>query len=635
MEYRDRTVDLAPYFFGFPYNIREVSLEAQKVYYTKDERDGGSHLYVQPWNDTGQFDFDPEAAERVTDVDIESINFWGRRYNRNLDALVVMADEGKREDINLWLFSEREQDPIKLTDVDYVYDFAQSPDHRTIAFVSRDGDSDDQEGCLQLLSISDSGATSTERLFCDSDEKMPATLNWWAPLRIDDKNIVFTALADGDRNRKVLYRYDRTSKEVIEIAAASDGSWLGVMNSWEDGAQILYAQDTSLFFHDIPTGTNTELNDFENTFRVVTSEVAGRRYLQALTKGVSKTTYEVFAVEGNSLSRTDHFVTDVDIGFEHAEDHIAILYKTSAETIADFELVEIDASGRMERGPFVAGLDDLNERLTQCSVSLVTYDSIDGPGETKAPAEVQAYLYEPLDPIAPEDRLYVIEAFYGGGNSFSRTYHSLCGVGITVLSPVVRGDSRFGSEFETANDGKNADAPILDVIAGARFLEAEFELADTRRIGTIGFSHGGWAAVRALSYPGPEHFDFGFAMAGAGIYDVLQMADGAPEGQTNIRGWFDKEFGDLETERAHLAYLSATSHLDKIDAPIFLFHGRNDERITALHSISFAEVLENAGKDHELLIIDDQGHSIRGAHNWHRINSAALRFLEEVDAGLD
>lgn len=636
IQYKDREVDLAPYFFDFPYNIREVDIEAGKVYFTKSETTGGASLYVQPWDASGQFDFDTETAERVTDTDIESINFWGRTYNETLDALIVMADESKRENINLWLFSEDERDPIKLTDVDYVYGFAQSPDHRTIAFISRYGTSDDQEGCLEILQIAEGEETSVDTLFCDSDNKMPATLNWWAPLRIDDRSIIFTALADGNRNTKVLYRYDRASEEVVEIASASDGSWLGVMNSWEDDAQVLYAQDKTLNLHDIDTGEYTQLHEFENSFRLVTSEVGDRRYLQAVTKGVSGTAFEVFSLEDNRLSKIDGFVSDMDVSFEHAEDDITILYKTSAQTFVEFELVQTDLDGRITRGPFVAGLDDLNNRLTQCEVSLITYPYLDEPADlAEAPPHVSAYLYEPLDPISPDDRLYVIEAFYGGGNSFSRTYHSMCALGLTVLSPVVRGDSRFGSEFETLNDGKNADAPILDVIAGARYLEEKYEITNSRRIGTMGFSHGGWAAVRALSYPGPEHFDFGFALAGAGIYDVLQMADGAPEGQTNIRGWFDKEFGNLKTEREYLAYLSATSHMNKIDAPIFLFHGRNDERITALHSISFAEILKDAGKDYELLIIEDQGHSIRGANNWHLVNSTALDFLERVEAGIE
>ena len=144
----------------------------------------------------------------------------------------------------------------------------------------------------------------------------------------------------------------------------------------------------------------------------------------------------------------------------------------------------------------------------------------------------------------------------------------------------------------------------------------------------MGYSHGGWAAVRALSYPGPEHFEFGFAIAGAGVYDISQVVDELPEGKTNIRAWFEEEFGNLKTRREYLSYLSATSHMNNIKAPIFLFHGRNDERITVLHSISFAEKLRIANKDHELVIIEGQGHAMQGARSWHEIYGAMFKFLE-------
>lgn len=634
IKYGEREVDLAPYYFAFPYGIRKISIENEKIYYTKSEPDGGSYLYVQQWDGNGQFDINTGSAEQVTDVDIEGINFWSRKYNKVLDALIVKADEAKREDINLWLFSESNPKAIKLTDVDYIYSFAQSPDHRTVAYTSRYGTSDDQEGCLELLTIADNGATSTQKLFCDSDNKMPAKLNSWGPLRIDDKNIVFTALTNGDRDRKVLYRYDRASKEVIKITSSSEGSWLGVISAWEDETQVLYWLDKQIFLFDIANNSSVKLHEFENNFRIVVSEVEGQKFLQAITKDVLKTTYEVFAFKNSHLVKTDGFVIDMNVGFEHAEDDTVIIYKSSADTSYDFEKIKIDPSGRIQRNSFIKGLAELNDQLSQCKVSQVTYSYADTHGGEETQLDVDAFLYEPRLPVVEENRLYVIKAFYGGRNSFRSGFHNMCQVGITVLSPVVRGDSRLGPEFEKLNDGKNADAPIRDVIAGARYLQSKYSLADSRRIGTTGFSHGGWAAVRALSYPGPEHFEFGFALAGAGIYDITQMADDVPEGKTNIRGWFDKEFGNLDTEQEYLSYLSATSHMDRINAPIFLYHGRNDERITVLHSISFAERLRDAGKINELLIIENQGHSISGAQNGHQIMGAAFKFLERVNAEL-
>ena len=52
--------------------------------------------------------------------------------------------------------------------------------------------------------------------------------------------------------------------------------------------------------------------------------------------------------------------------------------------------------------------------------------------------------------------------------------------------------------------------------------------------------------VRTLSYPGAERLDLGFAIAGGGFYDLPDVVDPTKNGETNIHGWFDKEFGSVD-----------------------------------------------------------------------------------------
>lgn len=123
IKYGDREVNLSSYYFAFLYEVQAISIANEKIYYTKREVDGGSYLHVQQWDGNGQFDINTKAAKQVTDVDIDGIDFWDRKYNKVLDALIVRADEEKREDFNLWLFSERNPQAVKLTDADYIYSF--------------------------------------------------------------------------------------------------------------------------------------------------------------------------------------------------------------------------------------------------------------------------------------------------------------------------------------------------------------------------------------------------------------------------------------------------------------------------------------------------------------------------------
>ena len=636
IKYGDREVNLSSYYFAFLYEVQAISIANEKIYYTKREVDGGSYLHVQQWDGDGLFDINAENAKQLSDVNIERINFWNHEYNQILDALIVMADEEKRENLNLWLFSEQNPKAVKLTDADFIYSFAQSADHRTVVYISRYGLSDNHDKCLELLTIADNGTTSTQKLFCDSDHKMPAKLSSWEPLRIDDKYIIFAALRGGSSNNQWLYRYDRLSGDVIRLVGSG-----GIVAILADGNQFLHKLSRGILLYDIESGSDIGLHLFKNNLTIVphnfsvgAMEIGEQTYVYAITNGVSETTFEIFRLVENQLVKTDGFVMNMNAEFVHAEDGTIILSKESTNTIIDYEKIDVDQAGRIQRNDFIKGLTQLTDQLTTCKVSLVTYKSVDHIGDFEISYDIEAYLYEPSNPIAADDRLYVIEAFYGGQNSFRPEFHGFCQVGITTLSPVVRGDGRFGSAFENSNNGIKADAPIRDVIAGARYLQSKYEFADSRRIGTMGYSHGGWAAVRALSYPGPEHFEFGFALAGAGVYDLLQIAVGAPEGQTNIRGWFKREFGGLDAGREYLSYLSATSHMDRINAPIFLFHGRNDERITVFHSISFAEQLKAAEKTRELLIIENQGHAMSGAQNRHQVLGAMFTFLEAVNAGL-
>ena len=87
LNYGNRHVDLAPYYFDFPYSIGEASLKQKKIFYTKDERGGGSYLYVQDWDPDSLIKFDAAHGIRVTDIDINKINFWGRKYNAVLGGL--------------------------------------------------------------------------------------------------------------------------------------------------------------------------------------------------------------------------------------------------------------------------------------------------------------------------------------------------------------------------------------------------------------------------------------------------------------------------------------------------------------------------------------------------------------------
>lgn len=635
LKYGSRSVDLAPYYSGFPYYIRAFSLQRKKLYYSKTESSGGAFLYAQPWNPDSTIAIKPDDAIAVTNTNLEKINFWGREYNKLLDGLVVVADEDKSENTNLWLFSEHEPEPVKLTQADYIYSFAQSDDERRIAYIARYGMSDHSEGCLEVLNLEEGGQAEIKKLFCDADNRIPAKLNSWADIRFDKQSVVLTAFADGDRNKSELYRYNLEDNSVSRLIDSHGSSWVSVISDWHDENQFLFIRDQDLLLYDLTSGSEKHLRQFKNSINNYgTLAIGGAQYIFIITRDIVRSKFELFRLEDGNLRQTAEFDSQMRLSVMDKAGDRLLLFKQSADTMLDYERVQLDKTGGIARKELVTGLKDLNNQLANCRVTRVSFDYSDESGNTPVTRSVDAYLYEPRDPIAAEDQLFIVKAFYGGKNRFTRGFHALCKVGVSILSPVVRGDGRFGASFEQSNDRENADAPIHDVMASARFLQARYNITDSRRIGTWGYSHGGWAATRSVSFPHPSAFEFGFAIAGAGYFDFIQIADEAPEGQTNIRGWIDKEFGDMKSQRQHLAAISPSQHIGLFKAQVFLFHGRNDERITVQHSISFAEKLRNANVPHELKIIDNQGHSISGASNWHDIYGAMFKFLEDVNRNI-
>ncbi|MEO1190048.1 MAG: prolyl oligopeptidase family serine peptidase, partial [Pseudomonadota bacterium] len=318
-----------------------------------------------------------------------------------------------------------------------------------------------------------------------------------------------------------------------------------------------------------------------------------------------------------------------DVWLADGHDGQVMIGKFSPETYAAFEMLTVAPDGSFTSHEAVKGLAEINDQLSQCDVERVQITHEDTSAQSPGIFTLDAFLYRPRDLPPIGDQKYIITAFYGGSNEFSSYYHLWCALGLTTVSPAVRGDWRYGTEFANSNDREKADAPVRDTLAVARYLIDRFNIPSSRQIGTTGYSQGGWAAMRALSYPGPERLELGFAIAGGGLFDLPALLAPGESGETNVRGSIEKEFGTADQEEL-LQFLSPNQHLDLITAPVFLYHADRDTRVSPNQSYSFAERLAEAGKPHELMIVPDQGHSIRGPEIWAEIWQRLLDFIAQT-----
>jgi dipeptidyl aminopeptidase/acylaminoacyl peptidase len=247
---------------------------------------------------------------------------------------------------------------------------------------------------------------------------------------------------------------------------------------------------------------------------------------------------------------------------------------------------------------------------------------------------LHAFLMTPKRPRPnAAERLAVITSFYGGGNSFSTQQQIYCEAGISWLSPAVRGSAGFGKEFMALNDRDLGGDEIVDLFYGARFLERKLGLAP-RQIGVSGGSHGGFATMRALTFPAAtndrnERYPFGFGISHAGFSSIVSFYQA-----TNIPDWIILESGDPATaDSTKMLDRSPLSHVRLLESPLLLTHGANDNRVGVSESRQFAKAAQALGKPVTYVEFEGQGHSIKGLANQVRNYQTQFQFLESVLEG--
>src|SRR6185312_4629208 len=92
----------------------------------------------------------------------------------------------------------------------------------------------------------------------------------------------------------------------------------------------------------------------------------------------------------------------------------------------------------------------------------------------------------------------------------------------------------------------------------------------------------------------------------------------------------EREYGSLVDDRDVLLEASPMTHIDAIRAPLFIQHGRNDPRVPVSESEHIHEVLSAKGIPCELLIFEDEGHTVEKLGNRIEAFTRMAAFLDRV-----
>lgn len=180
--------------------------------------------------------------------------------------------------------------------------------------------------------------------------------------------------------------------------------------------------------------------------------------------------------------------------------------------------------------------------------------------------------------------------------------------GWTVLAPNYRGSTGYGRQWQMASRYDMGGVDTDDCAAGVDFL-IQNGLALPDRIAVTGRSHGGYLTMTCLTKY-PDRF-----AAGAAVVPFLNWFKSHTRSREDLQHWNIENMGDPEDHRNLWHERSPYFFLDRIKAPVQLICGAHDPRCPASESIDAHDKLVELGKEVELLLYQDEGHTFLKIEN--------------------
>jgi len=250
----------------------------------------------------------------------------------------------------------------------------------------------------------------------------------------------------------------------------------------------------------------------------------------------------------------------------------------------------------------------------------VTFPARDG-------LKLQGYLTRP----APDARnVPMVLVIHGGPYArdewgYNSTHQWLANRGYAVLSINYRGSTGFGKAFVTAADREWGGKMHDDLIAGVDWAVGR-GIADPKRVGFLGGSYGGYAALTAATKT-PEVF--ACIVDIYGIANLLTFMAAIPPYWAPMFSVWKNRLGDPDTEegRAFLRERSPLTHIDRAFRPILIVQGLEDVRVTRAESEQMVAVLKQRNVPVTYVVFPDEGHGFSKPKNQIAFRAVTEAFL--------
>jgi dipeptidyl aminopeptidase/acylaminoacyl peptidase len=253
----------------------------------------------------------------------------------------------------------------------------------------------------------------------------------------------------------------------------------------------------------------------------------------------------------------------------------------------------------------ISGAKPYLEHDQLAKVEYITYKARDG-------VEINGYVTIPNGEgpfplvVMPHGGPYVSETV----DRFDEWSQMLANNGYMVLQPQYRGSQKYGLDFYKSafiNGSEAGRAMQDDKDDGAMYL-AKQGLADPDRMAMFGWSYGGYAALIAASR---KDQIYQCVIAGAAVTD--------PDMQMDYYRYRIEGSSKIEQLTTWDGAVSPIKEVKKINVPMLIVHGDNDQRVPPEHFDKYVAELDRAGIDYQKLILENADHFSNTLFYHHKI----------------
>jgi dienelactone hydrolase len=193
-------------------------------------------------------------------------------------------------------------------------------------------------------------------------------------------------------------------------------------------------------------------------------------------------------------------------------------------------------------------------------------------------------------------------------------------LGVAVLATNVRGSTGYGKEYCHLDDVELRLDSVTDLAESVTWLRSQPDV-DGDRITVMGGSYGGFMTLAAITF---HPTLWRAAVDIVGICNWVSFLERTGPWRVKHRSY---EYGNLENNREFLESVSPLTHVEKIETPLFVIHGRNDPRVPLFEAEQIVAALESRNLPVELLVFDDEGHGLSKRANKIEGYAAAAEFV--------